>query len=44
MKVKKGFKAFFDGVEEYFKPALDATYERFLFNICDQQSRESIDE
>ena len=33
-----------DGLEKYFKPALNFTYERFMFNTCDQQSHETIDE
>ena len=31
------------GLEEYLKPAFNVTYERFLFNTCNQQSHESID-
>ena len=33
-----------DGLEKYFKPAVNITYKRFIFNTCDQQSYETIDE
>ena len=33
-----------DALEKYFKPALNVTYERYIFNTCDQQSHEIIDE
>ena len=33
-----------DGLEKYFKPTLNVTYERFIFNTCDQKSHKTIDE
>ena len=33
-----------NGLKRYFKPAVNVTYERFIFNTCDQQSHETIDE
>ena len=41
---KQRFTSILDGLEKHFKPALNVTYERFIFNICDQQSHETIDE
>ena len=41
---KEKIKSILDALEEYFKPNLNVTYERFIFNTCDQQNHESIDE
>ena len=41
---KEKIKSILDALEEYFKPDLNVTYERFIFNTCDQQNHESIDE
>ena len=41
---KQNIKSILDALEEYFKPDLNVTYERFIFNTCDQQNHESIDE
>ena len=41
---KERFTNILNGLVKYFKPALNVTYERFVFNTCDQQSHETIDE
>ena len=41
---KERVTSILDCLEKYFKPALNVTYERFIFNTCDQQSHETIDE
>ena len=41
---KERVTSILDGLEKYFKPALNVTYERFIFNTCDQQSHETIGE
>ena len=41
---KEKVKSILDSLEEYFKPARNITYERFVFNTCDQQGHESTDE
>ena len=41
---KERVTSILDGLEKYFKPALNVTYERFVSNTCDQQSHEIIDE
>ena len=41
---KERVTSILDGLEKYFKPASNITYERFIFNTCDQQSHETIDE
>ena len=41
---KEKIKSILDALEEYFKPNLNVTFERFIFNTCDQQNHESIDE
>ena len=41
---KEQIGSILDGLEEYFKPAVNITYERFVFNTCDQKGHESIDE
>ena len=41
---KERVTSIIDGLEKYFKPALNVTYERFIFNTCDQQSHETVDE
>ena len=44
MEEKERVTSIIDGLENYFKPALNVTYERFIFNTCDQQSHQTIDE
>ena len=41
---KERVTSILDDLEKYFKPAFNVTYERFIFNTCDQQSHETIDE
>ena len=41
---KERVTSILDGLDKYFKPALNVTYERFIFNTCDEQSHETIDE
>ena len=41
---KERVTSILDGLEKYFKPALNVMYERFIFNTCDQQSHETVDE
>jgi len=41
---KEKIDSILEGLEEYFKPAVKITYERFVFNTCDQQGHGSIDE
>ena len=41
---KEKIKSILDALEEYFKPNLNVTYERFIFNTCDQQNHQSTDE
>ena len=43
-KEKERVTSILDGLEKYFKPALNVTYERFIFNSCDQKSHETMDE
>ena len=39
---KERVQSILDGSKEYVKPALNVSYQRFIFNTCDQQSHESI--
>ena len=41
---KERVTSILDGLEKYFKPSLKVTYKKFIFNTCDQQSHETIDE
>ena len=41
---KERVTSILDSLEKYFKLVLNVTYKRFIFNTCDQQSHETIDE